>query len=227
MEDEEFIREIFRRLQLGVRLNAGELLKTHTGTIRDFVYVDLGREAPFIRNTSLSERRFSRQLALAQICINSFARGKSGEFVRARYDDLEDFFKSYYNLSEQDENLVRIKSVLKLMDREFGQAASEISSRAVAASVYFLVEEMIGRKQSHLVSKFADFVVALLVEIKKSLKQLNTYQPPQNQLILEEFQKYVSQASVEPYAIKRRHQFLEKAFKHYISPRTRGQIISR
>src|SRR5262245_12726384 len=28
--DEQFVREIFRRLQLGIRLNAGELLKTYT-----------------------------------------------------------------------------------------------------------------------------------------------------------------------------------------------------
>ena len=36
--DDELVREIFRRLQLGIRLNSGELLKTRTGTIRDFIY---------------------------------------------------------------------------------------------------------------------------------------------------------------------------------------------
>ena len=45
--------------------------------------------------------------------------------------------------------------------------------------------------------------------------------------VLEEFQKYVSQASVEPYAIKRRNQFLDKAFEHYLDPRTKGKIIRR
>src|SRR6267378_3202521 len=65
--DEEFLREIFRRLQLGIRLNTGELLKTYTGTIRDFVYKEMGKAAPFLRNTNLSEKRFSRQFTLAQI----------------------------------------------------------------------------------------------------------------------------------------------------------------
>src|SRR5262245_53828723 len=51
VEDEEFLREVFRRLQLGVRLNSGELLKTYTGAIRDFVYKELGKEAPFLRHT--------------------------------------------------------------------------------------------------------------------------------------------------------------------------------
>jgi hypothetical protein len=91
--DDEFLREIFRRLQLGVRLNSGELLKSHTGTIRDFVYVEMGKEAPFLKRTRLSEKRFSRQFTLAQICINSFSRHETGDFVRARYDDLEGFFR--------------------------------------------------------------------------------------------------------------------------------------
>jgi hypothetical protein len=43
--------------------------------------------------------------------------------------------------------------------------------------------------------------------------------------MLEEFQKYVSQASVESYAIKKRNLFLEKAFEHYLDPKTKGRII--
>src|SRR5216683_1343077 len=56
LEDEEFLREIFRRLQLGVRLNSGELLKSHTGTLRDFIYKEMGKDIPFLRRTNLSEK---------------------------------------------------------------------------------------------------------------------------------------------------------------------------
>src|SRR5271155_1276136 len=86
IDDEDFLREIFRRLQLGVPLNSGERLNSHTGAIRDFVYKEMGKEAPFLRLTRLSEKRFSRQFALAQICINSFSRAQNGEFVRARFN---------------------------------------------------------------------------------------------------------------------------------------------
>src|SRR5439155_2647657 len=68
IEDEDFIREIFRRLQLGVRLNSGELLNSQTGAMRDFVFKEMGKDGPFLRNTKLSEKRFSRQFTLAQIC---------------------------------------------------------------------------------------------------------------------------------------------------------------
>ena len=109
--DEEFIRLIFRRLQLGVRLNSGELLNSLTGAIRDFVFKEMGKDAPFLRETNLSEKRYSRQFTLAQICINSFSRQREGHFVRARFDDLEDFFKDNYSLDPEDKNLVRVRKV--------------------------------------------------------------------------------------------------------------------
>ncbi len=223
--EEDLIREIFRRLQLGVRLNSGELLKTHSGALRDFVYKEMGKEAPFLRLTNLSEKRFSRQFTLAQICINSFARGESGDFVRARYDDLEEFFKEKYKLSKKDENLVRIREVLKLMEKHFGEEANSISSRAVAVSAYLFVESLYLHDKSDLVPRFAEFFVALLDEIKENLALLRDFETPTNTTILEEFHKYISQASVEPYAIRRREQFLERAFDHYVSPRTKGKII--
>ena len=225
IEDEVFLREIFRRLQLGVRLNSGELLKTHTGAIRDFVYKEMGKDAPFLRHTNLSEKRFSRQFTLAQICINSFSRSEAGDFVRARYDDLEDFFEEKYNLDERDENLVRIRKVLRIMDRHFGEEARSISSRAVAVSAYLFVEGLYVQKKPRLIPDFVTFYVKLLDEIKNNLKLLSRFRERTNPTILEEFQKYISQASVEPYAIKRRNLFLEKAFEHYVDPKTKGKII--
>jgi len=223
--EDEFVREIFRRLQLGVSLNSGERLNSHTGTIRDFIYKKMGKEAPFLRNTSLSERRYSRQFALAQICINSFSFAETGEFVRARFDDLEDFFKEKHDLEEQDENLVRIGRVLKLMDKRFGQNASAISSRAVAVSAYLFVEQLCQRKKKGLISEFAKFYVKLLEEVKANLKLLSAFREPRNRAVLEQFQRHVSQASVEPFAIRGRHTFLEKAFHYYRAPKTKGRIF--
>ena len=225
LEDEEFIRDIFRRLQLGVRLNSGELLKTYTGKIRDFIYKEMGKDAPFLKHTRLSEKRFSREFALAQICINSFSRNKTGEFVRARYDDLAEFFKDQYKLRDDDENLARIRTVLKIMNRYFSERACLISSRAVAVSAYLFVERLVMERKKKLIPRFVKFYVKLLEELKHNLELLSEFERPTNTRILEEFQKHISQASVEPYAIKRRELFLDLAFKHYLRPRTRGKII--
>src|SRR5579864_2403852 len=205
IDDDEFLREIFRRLQLGVRLNSGEMLKSHMGAMRDFVYTEMGKEAPFLRRTSLSEKRFSRQFTLAQISINSFSRNKSGDFVRARYDDLEEFFKDEYKLDQSDSNLNRIRAVLKNMEKCFGSKAESITSRAVAVSAYLFCEELYIQKKLIQIEEFAEFYVKLLDEIRDNLGLLSKFREPTNRAVLEECQKYISQASVESYAIKRRH----------------------
>lgn len=225
IDDEEFIREIFRRLQLGVRLNSGELLKTYTGTLRDFIYKELGNNAPFLRNTKLSEKRFSRQFTLAQICINSFKRRETGDFIRARFADLEDFLKENYKLDKDDENLVRIKKVLSVMDKSFSNNAEHISSRAVAVSAYLFVEDLYLNKKTGSISHFAKFYIKFLTEIKKNMELLSQYEKPENSTIMEEFQKYILQASVEPYSIRRRNEFLKKAFQYYLDQKTKGKII--
>ncbi|MGB2624956.1 MAG: DUF262 domain-containing protein [Candidatus Acidiferrum sp.] len=223
--DDTFLRDIFRRLQLGVRLISGEMLKTFTGTIRDFIYKEMKKDIPFLRNTGLSDKRFSKQFTLAQICINSFSRNENGTFVRARYDDLEDFFNVKSSLKSKDENLVRIREVLRVMDKQFGESASEISSRAAAVSAYLFVEALYTREDVELVPGFVNFYSALLKEVKDNLTLLSHYEKPKNSTVLEEFQKYISQASVESYAIKRRNLFLEKGFAYYLNPRTKGKIV--
>jgi hypothetical protein len=223
--DETFLREVFRRLQLGTRLNSGERLNSLMGTIRDFVYKEMGKEALFLRCTNLSEKRFSRQFTLAQICINSFSRYETGEFVRARFDDLEEFFGERYQLRENDENLNRIRAVLKSMEKGFGDLAEVISSRAVAVSAFLFCEQLHTQRKVSQIDEFAEFYAKLLNEIKDNLKLLSKFKKPTNPTVLEEFQKYISQASVESYAIKRRNLFLERAFAYFNSSKTRGRIV--
>lgn len=224
--DNELIREIFRRLQLGIRLNSGELLKSRTGTIRDFIYKEIGNSGPFFRNTNLSEKRFSRPFTLAQICFNSFAKNKTGgDFVRARLQDIEDFFEEYHDLDTKDSNLLRIKDVLNKMDKAFGQGAKIISSRAVAVTCYLFIEDLHKNDKNDFIPKFAHFFVNLLLAIKFNMERLSNYELPTNPVIMEEFQKYILQASVEAYSIKRRHHFLQKAFDYYLNEDTKGKII--
>lgn len=224
--DDEYVRQMFRRLQFGIRLNSGEMLKSQTGTIRDFIYLDIGNEGSFFRKSNLSEKRFSRPFTLAQICINSFAKAKpSGEFVRARFDDLQEFFEINHDIDKKDKNLIRIKKVLEIMDKKFGDDAKDISSRAVAVTGYLFVEELFKNKKSNLVSSFAKFYIKLLNEIEHNMELLSKYKEPKNTFILDGFQKYVMQASVEGYSIQRRHDFLKNAFDHYLKAKTKGKII--
>lgn len=229
LQDEEaadkLIREIFRRLQLGIRLNSGERLKALQGTIRDFVFKEIGNRAPFLRNTSLSAKRFSREFTLAQICLNSFKRAEIREFTRARLPDLEDFFNDNANLPIDDGNLNRIRKVLALLDTAFGSRATAISSRAVAVSAYLFGEGLYLEERTDLVSDFAAFYIALLDEIKRNMEFIKRYKNPENREVMEQFQKYILQASVEPSSLRRRNDFLKEAFRYFIDPATKGKLI--
>jgi hypothetical protein len=229
--DEEFIRTIFRRLQLGIRLNSGEFLKSLTGTIRDFIYKEIGNDGPFFSKTGLSKNRFSRPFTLAQICINSFAKAKEGRFDRARLQDIEDFFEEKHDLANNDENLERIRKVLKKMDGVFKNNGQIISSRAIAVTAYLFCEELLAKDEENKgdvkdsLAYFAKFFDKFLKEISHNMKLLSQYEKPANSIILEQFQKYVLQASVEANSIKRRHEFLQRAFSYYCDPKTKGKII--
>jgi hypothetical protein len=95
----------------------------------------------------------------------------------------------------------------------------------VAVSAYLFVEDLCEHGGGRIVTDFVEFFVKLLDEIKVNLKLLSKFREPTNSTILEGFQKYISQASVEPYAIKRRNMFLHSAFEYYLSPTTKGKII--
>jgi Protein of unknown function DUF262 len=222
---DKLIRDIFRRLQLGVRLNTGERLKAIQGTMRDFVFDEMGDDAPFFRNTSLVAKRFSRQTTLAQICLNSFDRQKTGEFSRARLQDLEDFFNDNSNLPMDDANLGRIRSVLGAMDSAFSGSASNISSKAVAVSAYLFSERLFLKGKAASIANFAGFYVKLLDEIKRNMEFVKRYKSVENVEVMEKFQKYTLQASVEPSSIRRRDAFLEEAFSHFMNPATKGKLI--
>ena len=57
------------------------------------------------------------------------------------------------------------------------------------------------------------------------MELISKYEKPSNAYILEGFQKYILQASVEGYSIKRRHDFLIKAFDYYRNSKKKGKII--
>ena len=92
-------------------------------------------------------------------------------------------------------------------------------------TAYLYAEELFKGKQTAQVGKFAKFYLKLLNEIKHNMGRIAKYEKPTNPTVMEEFQRYVTQASVEAYSIRRRHDFVEKAFKYYLKPKTKGKII--
>ena len=114
------------------------------------------------------------------------------------------------------------------MDGAFAEKASVITSRAVAVSAYLFVEGLhFHPGRIALLPKFVQFYVKLLEEIGANIALLRDYEKPTNRTVLEGFQKHISQASVEPRAIRGRDQFLTRAFETISTQRPKAGLSAQ
>lgn len=222
--EDEYLRMLFVRLQLGLLLITGEKLNAATGKMKQFVFKKLGRH-PFIRQIEIPRRRFARPTLCAQICINSFIRTKLGKFSRTRYDDLIHFFDEYADPKGKDLELFRTRSerIIEVFDQLqqcFGDNAKDLKNRSYILSIYLFVEEAIGQERemgAKELNLFASFVFLLW----KRLREESRLGIDRNNRELYSFQTLLNSAPGEEYQIERRHNKLGEYFEHY---RNTGKI---
>ncbi len=77
---DEYLRELFLRLQLGLLLVTGEKLHAGTGVMKDFIFDKLASQK-FIRDLKIPQRRYAKETLCSQLAVNSFARAKN-KFIR-------------------------------------------------------------------------------------------------------------------------------------------------
>ena len=139
--DEEEVRLLFQRLQLGLPLNAGEKLNSILSNMG--LFVQKMTEHPFIKLISIPTRRFAKEQVCAQICNNSSYINKTQEYVNSKYEDLEGLYRAYKDFDLDSYEAQQIVKVLDNLHSIFSNKASEITNRASVVSIYLLVEEMI------------------------------------------------------------------------------------
>lgn len=221
--DDEYLRELFVRLQLGLLLNTGEKLHAATGKMKHLVFSELVKHK-FIGLLGISVKRYSRETLCAQICINSFSTIKLGQYARTRYDDLINFFAEYADPQGKDLELFNKQS--KLIPSTFdllwdcfhfdGNKIKSIRNRSFILSIYLFVEDW-GRRNSGMSAerqaKFKKFIFTLWERLseekKKGIDRTNRE--------LYSFENMLSSASGEAYQIKRRQEKLVDYFGHFVS----------
>jgi hypothetical protein len=216
--DDDYLRELFVRLQLGLLLNAGEKLHATKGKMKSFIFSTLVSHQ-FILHLGIPKRRYARETLCAQICINSFSRAKLREFSRTRYDDLLHFFTEYADPRGPDLALftaqsAKIASTLDQLWKCLGEDARQLRNRSYILSIYLFVEELVA--QSGDLSKrecksFADFVAQLWKRLKEEMR-LGVDRKNRE---LYSFETLLSSAPGEEYQIKRRHERLADYYSHY------------
>ncbi|MGI2336011.1 MAG: DUF262 domain-containing protein [Dehalogenimonas sp.] len=221
--DEKELNLLFLRLQNAVTLNSGEKLHAMKGDMRDFVF--LGEPKGIREHNFFSEnginipyKRYAREQVAAQIALNYFKLQNKHEFGRSRYIDLQLFFKEKSKFDDNDKELVsKLKTVLQKIDEYFRESISLIKNRALAISIFFMVNELIESDNELQIPKFKEFIfkfLATLVWQVKEHQRLSAAEAYKN--ILSGFQNYITQAAGESYAIKKRHEFLKDYFEYYL-----------
>jgi uncharacterized protein with ParB-like and HNH nuclease domain len=209
--DEEELRDLFLRLQLGVPTNAGEKLNAIKSNLGEFVKKMSNH--PFIKNISIPSRRFGKEQICAQICNNSKIINKTGEFRSSKYEDLENLYRWNKNFDLESTEAKFIMSVLDKLNDIFSEKAAEIRSRAATVSIYLLVEEMmidnsiIGKEE-----KFRKFYIKFLEEIKKEIKKGFD---AKNRFLID-YQSKIIQGADSKSSIEFRHNKLKDAFNYYL-----------
>jgi Protein of unknown function DUF262 len=217
--DEDYLRKLFVRLQLGLLLNTGERLHAETGKMKNFVFNTLA-EHRFVRAIGIPARRFAKQTLCAQIAINSFARLKQETFSRTRYEDLTRLFKEYADPQGKDFDFFRnqTKSIVAVLDRLwecFGESSKELGNRMYILSIYLFMEDPGVPKAEN--KKFVEFIFRLWARLKEEAARGIDRKNRE----LYSFQSYLSSAPGEQYQIERRHEKLREYYEHY---KLRGKI---
>jgi hypothetical protein len=215
---DEYLREHFVRLQLGLPLVSGERLNALSGEMKDFVFETLTKHR-FIKTLGIPKRRFAKQTLAAQICINSFGRKKLGSFQRTRWEDLRDFFKEYEHPQGQDLALFKerartIPSVLSQLYECFAERAAQLSNRSYILSIYLLLEEIVAQ-QGPLNAAEQKTFVAFVFKLWQRLREEARAGMDRKNRELYSFQTALSSAPGEPYQIQGRHTKLLEFYEYF------------
>jgi Protein of unknown function DUF262 len=219
--NEDYLRELFVRLQWGLLLVTGEKLHAASGEMKSFVFDRLAKRN-FIQELGLpkTRTRYARETLCAQICINSFTRAQpDSSFARTRYEDLLDFFKAYAHPTGRDRvffahQTKKITTVVDELWQALGEDTKELSNRSYLLSVYLLFEELAGKdgKVTDKVKKeFGEFVTTFWRQLKDEAKK--GFNRTDEELY--RFQTYLSSAPGERYQIEKRHNALKDYYAYY------------
>jgi len=214
----------FTRLNLGTIINSGEKLHAMMGELRDTCFEEEKGlcNHPFLEGVAIPTRRYAKESLLAQILAEVFElASEDGDFARIRHVDLQSLFKRHVKMDEEHRSLVeQVRHTFDVLAKYDGQR--NLRNRAVTVSVVALGWRLRLYDDEVLAQKFCEFVHNFLDELKQQVaKKLDV---PNEFRYLIDFQKDLTQASVEKPALKRRHEVLQEEFDRWLAS---GKIEGR
>ncbi len=213
VEEERELNLLFIRLQIATILNAGEKLHAMIGEMHNKVFYEISKH-DFFSKMNIPSRRYYQEIVASQIVINVFSKKYEESFHRARYVDLQDFFKQHTLLNKEDNNLIKsINRTLSKIVEIYGNKIKIIKNRAVAVSVFLFCYELLESNLEKDLPQFVRFLELFLRTLKWQIKK-GVLMDSQYYSLLK-FQTNITQAAAEKTAIEKRHDFLHEYFEYY------------
>lgn len=201
----------FTRLNVGTMINSGEKLHAMVGDLRDVCFNDLGNH-PFLEAVGIPTRRYAKEQVAAQILAQLFSIVKTGEYVRTRHFDLQRLFKEHADLNENFRKVVeQARRILDLLNEALDNPAI-LKNRALTISAVLMAWKL-DIKDEKSAASLASFLREFLCRLNWQLKKGLDFDPAYRMLI--DFNRDVTQASVESYAVERRTEFLIEQYQHW------------
>ena len=204
----------FLRLNLGTLVNAGEKLHAMIGSMRDVVFDSprIGKH-PFLDIIGIPTRRYAREQVAAQIVLQVFTQSESNEFARARHFDLQRFLKTHADVDPHDPLLEETAQALDALQAAIPDADNLLKNRAIVVSVVVLAWSLRLFVDSTKLASFVEFIRQFVGRLRWQVENMKSFSVDGRYPYLVEFQRHVTQASVERPALERRHQLLRREFE--------------
>lgn len=204
----------FLRLNLGALINAGEKLHAMVGNMRDLLFDSprIGHH-PFFEELGIPTRRYSKEQVAAQIMIQVFSYAQEKQFTRARHFDLQRFVKAYAAIHSDDPVVDEVARTLDALT-SVGLGAI-LRNRAVAVSVVILAWVRRVFDDANLLGDYGQFVQAFLNRLRMQVEQMKRLDVDWRYPYLVDFQRHVTQASVEKPAVAARHDELSRQLDYW------------
>ena len=215
-DDNEFNLQ-FARLNLGMIINSGEKLNAMVGHLRDICFGDLGKH-PFLGITAVPKRRYGRQQTVAQILAHVFSLENSRDlsspavYARTRHFDLQRLFKAHTWMGQKEgewvEGVRRIFDLLITARDDF----VVIRGRAMLVSAVMLAYTQ-GVRTEVEAQEIGAFIRELSTRLKWQIGKGLDVELDYRYLV--EFQRHLTQASVERPAVASRAALLKTEYARW------------
>ena len=172
---------------------------------------ELGKH-PFLQGTNIPTRRFAREQVAAQIIAQVFSLRAKREFRRTRHSDLMELFKEHATLDQGHGEIVEnIRRTFDILEPAF-RGSQVLRSRSLILSIVLLAlsERVTTSDQAGSLAQFVEeFICRLQWQLKKGYERDSEYQ------YLLDFQRHVTQASVEKAAVAARAETLGQEYDRW------------